>query len=120
MTEKKEPAQGGPQNPKNSNQEQYNTARDRVARALANMRGQKARLLQFVFNNPDRFTHEAERECAIGYAPARVLELNRALEHYGLQIVSYLPDPARRLVNRFGQVTMSHRLRVELFDARSE
>ena len=74
---------------------------------------QKVCLLQYIFENPNSFTHLIARDCAIGYPPARIWELNReVLWEFGLQLSCYKPH--QPLVNRFGMETGVQQWRLEL------
>ena len=73
---------------------------------------QKVRLLTFIYENPDRYTHDIAAQCAVGYPPCRLWEMNReVLFSLGLQFKCH--KPKKLLVNRFGQESLVHRWRLE-------
>ncbi len=79
---------------------------------------QKERLAQYLLAHPGAYTHELAANCAVGYPPNRIMELNREiLPDYGLHI-ECLP-PAKGVTNRFGQRTNVHRWKIVKLPSRS-
>jgi len=87
---------------------------DHLQLALASITGpQYRRLLQYIYENPDQYTHIIGRECAVGYPPARLWELNNELlPPFGLFIRCHAPE--QWLTNRWGEVSHVHQWRLEL------
>lgn len=74
---------------------------------------QKVCLLKHIYENPNTYTHTLARECAIGYPPARIWELNRdVLWKLGLSLNCYKPEEP--LINRFGGESNVHKWKLEL------
>jgi predicted component of type VI protein secretion system len=88
--------------------------RHRLDHALAEVTApSKRRLLKFVLQNPAVRTDEIARECAIGYPPARIRELNHeVLNRFGLALKCSTPQS--NLHNRFGTRTRVQCWRLEL------
>jgi len=85
------------------------TIAERVALAIrAELAPQKERILSFLLAKPRALTHDLARNCAVGYPPNRIMELNREiLPHYGLHIECIAPPKGQK--NRFGDPTHVHR-----------
>jgi len=74
---------------------------------------QKRRLVEYIRKNKNPWTFELARDCAVGYPPNRLGELNReVLPRFGLCITCYKPKDS--LVNRYGDKTHEHRWCFEL------
>ena len=84
------------------------TIAERVELALGTcLAPQKERILIYLVVHPKTYTHDLARNCAVGYPPNRIMELNREiLPHYGLQIECVAPP--KGLTNRFGRRTYVH------------
>jgi hypothetical protein len=89
----------------------------RLELALSAITGkQYRRLLQYIFDNPDQYTHVIGRECAVGYPPARLWELNNELlPPFGLFIRCHAPE--QWLTNRWGETSHVHQWRLEMLTA---
>lgn len=69
---------------------------------------QKRRLIEYIRRHENPWTYELARDCAVGYPPNRLGELNRdVLPKFGLLMVCYKPKDC--LVNRYGDKTHEHR-----------
>ncbi len=102
-------------------QRQYNKIiQDRLARALPRITApQQYRLLQYIHEHPDCFTHEIAMNCGIGFPPARAWELNHeVLPHYGLFL--HCHKPPKWLKNRYGEDTHVHQWRLVLREEMQE
>jgi len=90
------------------------TVEERVDILLtANLAPQQERLMRYLLKHPKAYTHELARNCAVGYPPNRLGELNKlVLPRYGLQLVC--TPPPKELLNRFGQKTFVHQWKIVL------
>lgn len=74
---------------------------------------QKFRLLKFISAHPNAWTHELASQCAVGYPPNRLGELNKeVLWRYGLTLHCHAPK--QWLVNRYGDESKVHQWRLAL------
>lgn len=74
---------------------------------------QKSRLLHYIAENPGAFTHVIGRECAVGFPPNRLGELNKeVLWRYGLLLHCHAPE--KWLTNRYGAESFVHQWRLVL------
>ena len=90
-----------------------NSLEERYALALKQVSApQKVRLLKFIYENPDRYTHDIAAQCAVGYPPCRLWELNREVL-FGLGLQLRCHKPKKLLTNRFGQESLVHKWRLE-------
>ncbi len=91
-----------------------NTLEERVELALKVITApQKRRLLCYILVNPNAFTHEIAKACAVGYPPNRLMELNReVLPAYGLHV--YCHRPKEWLKNRWGETSQVHQWKLIL------
>ena len=89
-----------------------NSIKDRANLALKEiLPPTQERLLRYLANNPDTFTHTLASECSVGYPPARFHELNSlVLPKYGLRAVCH--KPAKWLTNRHGEQSRVHQWRL--------
>jgi len=72
---------------------------------------QKRRLLRYIAEHPDAWTHEIAGACAVSYPPNRLGELNAdVLWRYGLWL--HCHAPAQWLINRFGDRSNVHQWRL--------
>ncbi len=79
----------------------------------------KIRLLKYIYTYPDRFTHQIAADCAVGFPPNRLGELNReVLPQYGLHLLCHQPD--KWLTNRWGDVSRVHQWRLVLVPQKQE
>lgn len=90
----------------------------RLQLALRSISGtQYRRLLCYIHENPDAFTHRIASDCAVGYPPNRLGELNnRYLPMFGLFIRCHPPESW--LKNRWGDTSHVHQWRLELLPDR--
>jgi len=88
------------------------TVEERVEMVLrTELSPQKDRILRYLLSRPLAYTHQVAADCAVGYPPNRIGELNHEiLPHYGLHI-ECVPPP-KNLKNRFGGRTQVHRWRI--------
>lgn len=79
---------------------------------------QKDRLLRYIAENPDSWTHHIAAQCAVGYPPNRLGELNKeVLWRYGLFLHCHAPE--KWLTNRYGDKSMVHQWRLVLLPTTS-
>lgn len=79
---------------------------------------QKGRLLRYIANNPDSWTHQIAANCAVGYPPNRLGELNKdLLWRYGLYLRCHAPE--HWLTNRYGEKSMVHQWRLEMLPVKA-
>ena len=85
------------------------TIEERLAQVLkTDLAPQKQRILRYLATNPRAFTHDLARNCAVGYPPNRIMELNREdLPQWGIRIQCISPPKGQ--MNRFGDPTYVHR-----------
>jgi hypothetical protein len=75
----------------------------RVKLALENIRGpQKHRLIKYLSSHPNVWTHDLAANCAVGFPPNRLGELNKeVLPRFGLLAICRRPKDW--LMNRHGE-----------------
>jgi hypothetical protein len=106
MQKKKATPKSSPKQPYisriNDNTFTQSEIRARVDRALKEITApSKRRILQFLLQKPKARTDEIARECAVGYPPARIHELNHeVLWRFGIELKCSPPKTMVR--NRFG------------------
>jgi hypothetical protein len=85
---------------------------DRVQCVLdSGLSPQKGRLLPYILNHPNAWTHQLAANCAVGYPPNRIGELNKEiLPQYGLHILCHKPE--KWLQNRYGDTSHVHQWRL--------
>jgi len=82
---------------------------DRVEMVLrTKLSPQKDRILRYLLARPMAYTHQIAADCAVGFPPNRISEMNRELlPRYGLRIICV--PPPKNSKNRFGDTTHVHR-----------
>lgn len=95
-----------------------NSIEGRLQLAFEHITGkQYRRLLQYIHENPDAYTHKIGSDCAVGYPPNRIGELNNELlVPFGLFIRCHAP--AKWLTNRWGETSHVHQWRLEILPDR--
>lgn len=87
------------------------TEGDAVQHAASSLGGRARRLVEYLAHHPDALTAEIARDCACGNVSDAASRANLILETLGFAIVGKLPTPPTK--NRFGQVSMQNRWRIE-------
>ncbi|MEE8057416.1 MAG: hypothetical protein V3T17_06230 [Pseudomonadales bacterium] len=103
MKKRKATPKSNPKDTENKNTTELpDSISDRVQLVLdVGLSLQKHRLLSYVLAHHDTWTHQLATNCAVGYPPNRLGELNKeVLPRYGLHIVCH--QPKSWLQNRYG------------------
>lgn len=84
----------------------------RVALALKIETGpQRQRILRYALNHPGCYTMQISQNCAVGFPPNRIEELNKGvLARFGLHLLCYKPEVW--LKNRYGEDSHTHQWRL--------
>ena len=91
---------------------QYTDIHAAIEAAKAETKSRQAhRLVDYLFVCPGAFTGEISRACSIGNVSCAASYIRPSLEKRGLTITATLPD--QKVVNRFGETSLSHTWRLQ-------